>query len=199
MSAEAMAAPTSGYPVRFDVEYQESHSRLLLFFRWILAIPHLLLIYVLGALSNVCVLIAIFAILFTKKFPKGLYDFVVNIGRWQSNVAAYAAMLRDDYPPFSWEPGQYPVTYEVDYPGEFKRFAPLYKWILAIPNVIVLYIVMIVAVLLWVVAWFAILFTGKMPRGIHDFLVGTGRWAARSQAYYALMLTDQYPPFSMKP
>lgn len=199
MSTDTMAAPDSGYPIRFDVEYQENHSRLLIFVRWILAIPHLLLLYVLGAVANICVLIAIFAILFTKKYPKGLFDFVVNIQRWQSNAGSYLFMLRDEYPPFSWDAGQYPLTYEVDYPGEFKRFAPLYKWILAIPNVIVLYLVFIVAILLTVVAWFAILFTGKLPRGIHDFLVGTGRWSHRVQGYYALLLTDVYPPFSTKP
>jgi hypothetical protein len=149
--------------------------------------------------QNICVLIAIFAILFTKKYPRGLFDFVVNIGRWQSNVMAYAVMLRDEYPPFSWEPGQYPVTYEVDYPDELGRFAPLYKWILAIPQIIVLYVVLIAAVVLWLVAWFAVLFTGKMPRGIHDFIVGAGRWTHRVQGYYATMLTDKYPPFSTKP
>jgi hypothetical protein len=196
MAAPAM--PPSGYPVRYDVEYQESHSRLLIFVKWLLAIPHLLILYALGAVASICILIAFFAILFTKKYPKGLFDFVVNIYRWTNNVYAYIFLLRDEYPPFTWEPGKYPVTFEVDYPESLGRFAPLYKWLLAIPNLIVLYLVVIVAFFLGFIGWFAILFTGKLPRGIHDFLVGTGRWSNRLSAYYAYLFTDQYPPFSMK-
>lgn len=199
MSTEPMAAPMSSYPIRYDVQYQENHSRLLLFVRWFLAIPHLAILYVLGAVSNICVFISLFAILFTKKYPKGLFDFVVNINRWQSNVGAYLFMLRDEYPPFSFDAGAYPLSLEVDYPSELSRFGPLYKWLLAIPNVIALIFVFIVAMLLVVVAWFAILFTGKMPRGIHDFLVGTGRWSLRAQSYYQSLFTDKYPPFSMQP
>jgi hypothetical protein len=202
MSADAMAAPAmppSGYPVRFDVAYPDKLSRLLIFVKWLLAIPHLLILYALGAVAGICIFIAFFAILFTKKYPKGLFDFVVNIYRWQNNVSAYVLLLRDEYPPFTWEPGQYPVTFEVDYPDSLGRFAPLYKWLLAIPNLFVLYIVLIVAYFLVFIGWFAILFTGKLPRGIHDFVVGALRWNNRLNAYGFALLTDQYPPFSMKP
>jgi hypothetical protein len=200
MSSDAMAAPapTPGYPLRYDVEYEEKHSRLLIFFRLILAIPHLLILYALNAVLSIITFIAFFAILFTKKYPKGLFDFAVNIHRWQANVGAYLFLVRDEYPPFGWEAGKYPVTFEVDYPQELRRFAPLYKWLLAIPNLIVLYLVVIVAIILYIVGWFAILFTGKLPRGIHDFLVGTARWAFRLGAYYAYLFTDDHPPFSMK-
>ena len=199
MSAESMAAPSSGYPVRFDVEYQEAHSRLLIFVRWILAIPHLLILYALGAAAGICAFIAIFTILFTAKYPKGLFDFVVNVQRWSANVSAYLLMLRDEYPPFSFDAGQYPVTLEVDYPPEFGRFAPLYKWLLVIPNMIALLFVAIIGYLLIIVAWFAILFTGSMPRGLHDFIVGMLRWSTRANAYASYLQTDDYPPFSMKP
>jgi hypothetical protein len=199
MSADAMAtAPMSGSPVRFDVEYQEKHSRLLIFFRWILAIPHLLILYALGAVASVCVFIAFFTILFTKGYPKGLFDFVVNTLRWSSNVSAYILMLRDEYPPFSFDAGQYPVTLEIDYPAEFSRFAPLYKWLIIIPNLIALVLVAIVAYVLIIVAWFAILFTGSMPRGIHDFITGMMRWSTRVNAYAGYLLRDEYPPFSTK-
>jgi hypothetical protein len=194
-----MAAAPSGYPLRFDIEYQEKHSRLLLFFRVLLAIPHLLILYALSAVASICVFIAFFAILFTKKYPKGLFDFVVNIMRWSANVTAYVFLLRDDYPPFSFEAGKYPVTLEVDYPQQLGRFAPLYKWLLVIPNLIVLYLVAIVALLLGTVAWFAILFTGKMPHGIHNFMTGAGRWSHRINAYSTYLLTDKYPPFSTNP
>lgn len=201
MSSDAMAAtppPALSYPVRYDVQYQEKHSRLLLFFRWLLAIPHFLILYALGVVANVITLIAFFSILFTKKYPRGLFDLVVNVHRWQANVGAYIVMFRDEYPPFSWDAGKYPVTYEADYPDEMARFAPLYKWLLVIPNLIVLLLVSIVAIVLWVVAWFSILFTGTFPRGMFDFIVGAHRWSLRVNAYVYL-LTDKYPPYSGKP
>ncbi len=194
-------APGSGYPVRFDVQYPESSSRLLnglLFIKFILAIPHLLIIYALSAVVQVISLIAIIAIIFTKRYPRGLFDFAVGILRWQANVGAYVAMLRDEYPPFGWEPGNYPITFEVDYPENLGRFAPLYKWILAIPNLIVFFAVAIVAVVMWFIAWLAIIFTGKFPRGMFDFIVGTMRWQNRLYGYAFYMFTDEYPPFSMK-
>lgn len=198
MTTEPMAAGTGDVPpVRFDVEYSDSLSRLLIFVKWLLAIPHLIILYFLSAVASVITIIAFFAILFTKKYPKGLFDFYVGVLRWNANVYAYILLLRDDYPPFSWEPGNYPVTLEIDYPEELSRWAPLYKWLLVIPNVIVLMVIALVAYVLIIVGWFAILFTGKMPRGIHDFVVGTGRWYMRATAYSNL-LRDEYPPFSMK-
>jgi hypothetical protein len=199
MSSDAMAAPapTPAYPLRFDVEYQENHSRLLLFFRWLLAIPHFIIIYLLILVLEVVTFIAFLSILFTKKYPKGLFDFAVNVLRWNANVGAYLGMLRDDYPPFSMEAGKYPVTFEVDYQAEMSRWAPLYKWLIIIPNLIALLFVYIVMEIIWIVAWFVILFTGKFPKGMYDFIVGGTRWGYRVNAYLFL-LTDKYPPFSMK-
>ena len=187
----------SGYPLRFDVEYPESLSRLLIFVKWLLAIPHFLVLYALGTVAYVLTIIAFFAILFTKKFPQGLFDMVVNIQRWNANVYAYAGLLRDEYPPFSWDPGQYPVKYEVDYPDELNRWLPLIKWLLVIPHVIVLMFVFIAAFVVWIIAWFAILITGKFPRAMFDFLVGVTRWQYRVNAYLYLQ-RDEYPPFSLK-
>jgi hypothetical protein len=195
----APAAPmaSSGYPVRFDVEYPDQLSRLLIFVKWLLAIPHFLIIYVLGLLLYIVTIIAFFAILFTQKYPQGLFNFAVGVMRWQANLNAYVLLLRDEYPPFSWEEGQYPVTFEVDYQPTLNRWAPLYKWLIVIPNVIVLVLVAIVAYVLLIIGWFAILFTGNMPRGIFDFIVGMLRWSSRVNTYIYLM-HDEYPPFSMK-
>jgi hypothetical protein len=193
----AMAEPGSAYPVRFDVEYPESLSRLLIFVKWLLAIPHFLILYVVSIVASICVFIALFAILFTTKYPKGLFDFVVNYQRWNANVGAYFGLLRDEYPPFSWEPGQYPVTYEVDYAENLNRWLPLIKWLLAIPHILVLIVLGIIAMVIWIIAFFAILFTGSFPRGMFDFVVGVNRWSYRVNAYVYL-LTDEYPPFSMR-
>ncbi|MBI2912499.1 MAG: DUF4389 domain-containing protein [Chloroflexi bacterium] len=192
-----MAAQASTYPLRFDVEYPEKLSRLLIFVKWLLAIPHLLILYALGAVTGMITFIAFFAILFTKRYPQGLFDFVVNVYRWQANVGAYIFLLRDEYPPFTWEAGKYPVTFEVDYPEQLSRWLIFIKWLLVIPNIIVFFLLLIVAYVVEMIAWLAILFTGGIPRGLFDFLVGVARWSFRINAYSNL-LRDDYPPFSMK-
>ena len=192
-----MAAEAPAYPLRYDVEYPEKLSRWLIFVKWLLAIPHFFILYALSIAAGVITLIAFFAILFTKRYPRGLFDFVVNISRWNANVMAYVGLFRDEYPPFSWEAGEYVVTFEVDYPAEMNRWLPLVKWLLAIPHVIVLGLLFIAAFVVWVVAWFAILITGQFPRGLFDFLVGIHRWNYRVNLYTNL-LCDEYPPFSLR-
>ena len=198
MSVETAVAGAPGYPLRFDVEYPEQLSRWLIFVKWLLAIPHFLILYALSALANVITFVAFFAILFTGRYPRGLFDFVVNIYRWQENVFAYYALFRDEYPPFSWEAGKYPVTFEVDYPERLSRWMIFVKWLLAIPHIIVLLFLYIIALVVWVIVWFAILFTGRFPRGLFDFLVGVSRWSLRVNAYAFLLLRDDYPPFSLR-
>ena len=182
-------------PVRFDLEYPDELSRLLIFVKWLLVIPHLFVLYALGAVQAVITLIAFFAILFTTRYPEGLFKIAVGVMRWQANVSAYTLLLRDEYPPFSWDSGEYPVTVEIEYPDTLNRWLPLIKWLLIIPNLIVLMLVALIAYLLIFVAWFAILFTGKFPRGMFDFVVGVQRWSLRVNAYIYLM-RDEYPPFS---
>jgi hypothetical protein len=198
MSVEATVAAAPGYPVRYDVQYAEELSRWLIFVKWwLLPIPHFLILYALSIAAGVIGFIAFFAILFTKRYPRGLFDFVVNVNRWGANVGAYTGFLRDEYPPFSWEPGQYAVTYEVDYPEELNRWLPLIKWLLAIPHYIVLFFLWIAVAVAWVIAWFAILLTKRFPRGLFDFTVGFSRWNYRVGAY-ASLLRDEYPPFSLR-
>jgi hypothetical protein len=194
----AMDAPASGYPVTLDVPYPESLSRWLIFVKWLLAIPHFAIIYALSLVMSVLTFIAFFAILFTKKYPDSLFTFAVGIQRWTYNVYAYVGLLRDEYPPFSLDAGQYPVVFEASAPGELSRWLIFVKWLLVIPNMIVYLFVAIAAFVVGFIAWFAILFTGKYPRGMFDFVVGSMRWGARVNAYTNLW-TDQYPPFSTKP
>jgi hypothetical protein len=188
----------SGYPIRLDVEYPEKLSRLLVLVKWILVFPHLVIVWALGYAAAAIAVIALFAILFTKKYPRGLFDFYVGVQRWTINAAVYGIFdMRDEYPPFSWEPGQYPVRYEVDYPEELGRFSPLYQWILAIPHVIALTFLYIIWFFVWIIAFFAILFTGKYPRGMFNFTEGVLRWTYRVTGY-AYFLRNEYPPFSLK-
>lgn len=188
-------AASQGYPIQYDVAYPDHLSRGLIFIKWLLAIPHFIVLYLLTLAWEVVTFIAFFAILFTKKYPAGLFKFAVGVRRWQANVNAYVWLLRDEYPPFSMDAGQYAVAYDVAYPTELSRWLIFIKWLLIIPNLIVMVLFAIVAVLLTIVAWFAILFTGQFPRSLFDFVVGVHRWSERVNGYLSLF-TDQYPPFS---
>jgi hypothetical protein len=197
MTTEVASMAGAEYPLRYDVEYPEKLSRLLIFVKWLLVIPHFIILWALGYAVQVVQLVAFFAILFTRRYPRGLFDFVVNVYRWNQNATAYAALLRDEYPPFSWDAGQYPVTFEIDYPEQLNRWLPLVKWLLAVPHYIVLIVLLVAALVVWIVAWFAILLTGSFPRGMFDFVVGVIRWNQRVNAY-VLFMRDEYPPFSLK-
>ena len=187
------------YPVFFDVEYPEHLSRWKIFLKWLFAIPHFIIVYLLLIVAGVLEFIAFFAVLFTKKWPRGLFDFTVMIYRWTANVYAYAVTLqRDEYPPFSGEAGEYPLTFEVEYREDLSRWMIFVKWLLAIPHVIVLLFLGLAASVAVFIAFFAILFTGRYPRGLFDFVVGTARWWFRVQAYAFWFMTDRYPPFSLK-
>ena len=195
--APPVAAPD--YPVRYDVEYPERLSRWMIFVKWILAIPHFIIVILLVNVAGILQFIAFFAILFTKKWPRGLFDFTVQIYRWTANVAAYGLLLlRDEYPPFSGEAGEYPVLLEVDYDENLSRWLIFVKWLLAIPHYFVLTFLLLAAYVAVFIAFFAILFTGRYPRSLFDFVVGTARWTTRVQAYSQWLMTDRYPPFSLK-
>jgi hypothetical protein len=185
------------YPLRLDVDYPEQLNRWLPLIKWLLAIPHLLIVYALINVAYIIQIIAFFAILFTTKFPQPLFEFVVNIYRWQMNVSAYTGLMRDEYPPFSWEPGLYPVTFEIEYPENLNRWLPLVKWILAFPHYVVLFALFIAAAVVLLIAFFAILFTTRFPPGLFEFNVGVLRWWQRVNAYVYFM-RDEYPPFSLK-
>jgi hypothetical protein len=197
------------YPVAFDVEPQTAdRNRLTTAFRFILAIPQVLIVGspgsvglgansgtgALGAVASVCAFLAWFAILFTGRYPRGLWDLAKMYMGWRANVLAYVALLRDEYPPFG--SGSYPVTFEVDYPERSNRWSVAFRLILIIPQAIVLLFVLLAWVVTVVIAWFAILFTGRYPEGLYRFGVGVQRWTLRVQAYLFLM-RDEYPPFSL--
>jgi hypothetical protein len=194
----ALDLPDSGYPIRFDVAYPDELSRWLIFVKWLLAIPHYIILYFLQILFSVVTLVAFFAILFTKTYPRDLFRFAVGTRRWQNNVNAYTSLMRDEYPPFSWDPGTYAAVYDADYPVELNRWLPLIKWLLAIPHYIVLALLGIVWLFVLIGAWFAILLTRRYPRPLFDFGVGMLRWSERV-TMYVYLATDAYPPFSLKP
>jgi hypothetical protein len=138
-------------------------------------------------------------ILFRQKYPRWWFDWNRELLRFSSRVAAYVLLLDDRYP--STDEGQY-VRLELDYPDaarELNRWLPLVKWLLAIPHYVVLLFLDIAGLLAVFGAWFAILFTGRYPRGIFDFVVGVLRWHNRVGAYAFVLITDRYPPFRLAP
>jgi hypothetical protein len=178
----------------YGVEYPERSSRWLIFVRWLLAIPHFFILYFFRLAVGVTTFIAWFAILFTGRYPRGLWDFSVSYQVWSANVMAYFLFQRDEYPPFG--AGEYPVRYELVYPERLSRLLIFVKLFLVIPHLIVLAVLSVIAYLVIIVSWFAILILGRYPEALFGFIVGVERWLQRVNAYVYL-LTDQYPPFSM--
>lgn len=192
-----MAASTmSEYPVAFDVAYPESPNRWLILVRWLLALPHYLVLSLLGILASLVWVVSFFTILIARSYPDALYRFMVGVSRWSVNVTAYVLFL-DRYPPFSMEEGAYEgVTFSVERP-DFNRWLVLVKWLLVIPHAIVLGLLAVIAQVAVVPLALGVLVLGRYPRPLFDFLVGVGRWNARVNAYMTF-LVDRYPPFSLR-
>jgi Domain of unknown function (DUF4389) len=149
-----------------------------------------------GILGGLAVATALM-IVFRRRYPRWWFDFARELARFGARVGAYAALLTDTYPSTVDEQS---VHLDIDYPDaehDLNRWLPLVKWLLAIPHYIVLVLLSIGAVFAVLIAWFAILFTTRYPKGLFDFVVGVGRWALRVQAYAILLVTDRYPPFSL--
>jgi hypothetical protein len=193
--------------LQFDVAYPERLSRLLIFVKWLLVIPHLIVLLFLGIGWFFATLIAWIAILITGNYPRSLFDFSVMVLQWTARVYSYGgpwwyvqgALLTDDYPPFG--EGNHPANLTLGYPPRLSRvlnFLFFIKWILLIPHFIVLFFLQIAAFVVSWIAFFAILFTARYPRGLFDFVIGYYRWTFRVTAYAALM-TDDYPPFGFEP
>jgi hypothetical protein len=211
------------YPVRVTGSEDVSVSRWLWLVKWLLLIPHLIVLTFLWLAFFVVTVIAFFAILFTARYPRGLFDFNVGVLRWTWRVHYYGywALGTDRYPPFTLaEVPDYPAHLDVPYPEHLSRGLVLVKWwLLAIPHYIVLSVFVggglwvsnhsgtdnggndassagSLVALLVAIAAVALLFTARYPRPIYDFVLGMDRWALRVAAYAALM-TDRYPPFRL--
>jgi len=210
------------YPVEVRARLDEPLSRWLWIFKWLLAIPHYIVLFFLWIAFTVVTIIAFFAILFTTRYPRALFDFNLGVLRWSWRVGyySYSALGTDRYPPFSLgEEPDYPATLNIAYPERLSRGLVLVKWwLLAIPQYAVVAVFAGGAAftttsgggqawqtgassggligLLVFFAGIALLFADRYPRGLYDFVVGMNRWTFRVIAYAALM-TDAYPPFRL--
>jgi hypothetical protein len=222
MSTHALGIHSAVHPVQISVATSlDNRNRLTTLFRMILALPHLALVGApmaailtwdrsdqhgltygwsatggaLGAVALVAAIIAWFAIVFTGRYPAGLWDLAAYYLRWRVRVSAYVALLRDEYPPFG--DGAYPV--ELDLPRPIAppdRLTVAFRPILAIPHLLVIWLLGIAWGCATLAAWIFILATGRYPQTLHGFSVGVLRWTTRVEAYL-LLLRDEYPPFSL--
>jgi hypothetical protein len=195
----------TAYPLSFRVDYPERPlDRLTTFFRPIVALPILIVLATVSgrgapvvAIGGLLVLPPLLLIVFRQKYPRWWFDWNREMLRFSNRVGAYVFLMQDRYP--STDEQQY-VHLEVGYPDagrDLNRWLPLVKWLLAIPHYIVLVFLWIAAFFAAVAAWFAILFTGRYPRVLFDFVEGVLRWENRVVAYAAMMATDRYPPFRL--
>ena len=200
-----MALQQNGYPVRLVVDYPDRPlDRLSTFFRLITVIPIAIVLSLLAAVSSAglvgaVVFATLLMILFRQKYPRWWFDWNLALTKFTTRVGVYLRLLRDEYPSTDEEQA---VHVEISYPDverDLDRWLPLVKWFLAIPHYIVLTFLGLAAIVVVLIAWVAILFTGRYPRGLFDFVVGTMRWAIRVEAYAFLLVTDRYPPFSLSP
>jgi hypothetical protein len=211
-------AKTKAYPVSLEIEHPPKLDRLTSFFRLIWVIPILIVLALLVGGSDSSsmheagkemskdgggIVVGLFAatalmILFRQRYPRWWFDFALELNRFSTRVSAYMLLLTDRYP--STVENQ-SVRLEIKYPDakqDLNRWLPLVKWLLALPHYIVLIVLMFVVLLVTIIAWFAILFTGKYPKSLFDFVVGVARWNLRVYAYAFMLSTDQYPPFRLK-
>ncbi len=214
----------SSYPARLEIDYPEKLDRWTTFFRIIWIIPILIILgLVSGAGETVTYTVFLneagevvnrtrdtaggivsglgaataLMILFRLRYPRWWFDFQRELARFSARVGAYGTLLTDQYPSTVEEQS---VHLEIDYPdveSDLNRWMPLIKWFLAIPHYIVLAFLYVAALFTLIIAWFAILFTGRYPQALFKFVVGVARWTLRVQAYAFLLVTDRYPPFSL--
>jgi hypothetical protein len=209
-----MEAGSMAYPVTFSVDYPERElNRLTTGFRLIVAIPILIVLAALGGegahygnqqswafgggAGGLLFLAPLLMILFRQKYPRWWFDWNLELLRFENRVCVYLALMDDRYP--STDERQ-SVQLELLYPDaerDLNRWLPLVKWLLAIPHFILLAFLWLAAVVAVIIAWFAILFTGRYPRGLFDFVLGVLRWGNRVVAYAFILVTDEYPPFRL--
>lgn len=179
----------------FDVARPERLSRLLIFVKWLMILPHAFVLYFYGILAGITTFLAWFVILFTGTFPEQMWNLVYSYTRWNARLSVYIYLLRDEYPPFGEAP--YPMSFRLRRPERSSRLLLFGRIFLMIPISIWLSLIGLAASFVLIFSWFAILITGNIPTGAFNFLVGTLRYSIRVSCWGS-MLTDQWPGFSLE-
>lgn len=198
VTSQPPRGPLAGYPVRLEVDRpaEGELSRWLPSVKWILAIPHFVVLFFLMIGAAVGLGVAFFVVLFTRRYPRGIFNFVVGVLRWGLRVGAYSFLLMTDrYPPFSMqeEPG-YPVRLEIEYPEEgVGRWRPFFNWLIAFPFLLVSNMVQNMGFLMGLYAWWVLLFKKRYPPGMFDIALVSLRFQVRGTAYVYFMTTKRPP------
>ena len=188
----------AAYPVRLEIDYPERQSRWKTLLRVFLMIPALVLSIPVTYAVSMMSLAVFLTLLFRKRYPRPWFDFILAATRFTQRVNAYGGLLTDQYPSTVEEQS---VHLEIDYPDaerDLNRWLPLVKWLLAIPHFIVLWLLGVLVVVTTLIAWFAILITGRYPQGLFNLAVGVARWNVRVTGYTTALVTDRYPPFRLQ-
>jgi hypothetical protein len=184
------------YPVTLEVDYPERQSRWKTLLRLFLAIPVLIFASILSNATSPIAIASWIAIILRGHIPRWMFDIQVRLIDWQVRAYGYFALLTDTYPAFE---ADYPIRFSAEYPERVARWKVIiWKIVTAVPHLIVLFFLGIAAIFTVIIGWFAVLFSGHFPKGMHAFVVGVGRWYLRVEAY-VLSLRDEYPPFSLSP
>lgn len=186
---------------RFDVDAPLEIARWRPFVHWLLGIPLLIVLTVYGIVTAIASIVGWFAVLFTGQLPDAVAGWITGYGRFQWRVNSYVGFLQEPYPSFAApqgddDPGDTPAVVHYRREAELSRGLNLVKWLILLPHYIVLYVLRLASGIVHFVAAFAVLFTGRWPEGMRDFVVGVYRWETRVYAYL-FMLSDEYPPFSL--
>jgi hypothetical protein len=198
------------YPVDLAIDYEDAErNRLTVGFRIVTTLPILIVLALVGtgsinfgygfSATGVLFLPTLLMLLFRQKYPGWWFDFNFNLIRFGNRAFAYLLILRDEYPSTDEEQAVHVQLPDPQGGGGLNRWLPLVKWFLAIPHYIVLFFLYIAGVIVSVIGWFAVLFTGRYPRSFHEFVVGVLRWSLRVEAYAFVLVTDRYPPFQLRP
>jgi hypothetical protein len=195
--------PAATYPATLSFSLPDRVARWRPLVHWLLAIPHFVVLYVLSIVALIAVIPAWFSGVILGKVPRGLLNFEAMVLRYSASVGAYVNFLHGTYPPFAFaadttDPGRDPhVRFDVEPQVEGRsRLTIFFRAFMVIPHAVVLYFLGIAAAVVTFIAFFAVIFLGRWPGGMRDFVLGYLRWSQRLSAYY-LLLTDEYPPFSL--
>jgi hypothetical protein len=191
-------APPGSYPVVYEADYPEAgiaNWRPLV--QGLLAIPHWFVVGFLALGAYFAFVVVWFSILFTRKYPPGIHNFIAGVLRWSTRVTGYSYLMTEQYPPFSLGEDPYPVRARFPYPEQgIANWRPLVQGLMAFPHLVILWLLGIAAGFAFIYAWFVILFTGKYPPAVFNFIVGVIRWQTRVTGY-VLLMTEEYPPFEL--
>ncbi|MET0038683.1 DUF4389 domain-containing protein [Dehalococcoides mccartyi] len=210
-----MMSSATQYPATLSVDYQnEPRDKVSVAFRLLMIIPIAIILslisggtyeytvdqitYSASNAGGIIVMATVFMILVQQKYPKWWFDWNLALSRFCYRFISYLALLRDEYPSTDEEQSVHLNLVYPDVKNNLNRWMPLFKWFLAIPHYIILFFLGLAAFMCTVFAWFTILFTGKYPKSLFDFVVGVMRWGLRVSAYATLLITDDYPPFSLE-